>query len=278
MGSFTALLLATPIFGLSLHAPLAFPDADQSSRPAVAFNVDVSPKAVAAADLAAKQEDEDKAESSEPEGAEGAEAAEGADAAEGTEGATATKATKAGPEDDYKEQLKTRNSIAGIHRVFGVATWAAMTLTLAAGMIDYYNLYGFGAGIGDNPCVQGSAAFGDDFGCRGGIRTIKSTAAYVTTALYATTFTLSLMMPDPDDLASGKGEFASTLRLHKTLRWVHFSGMVAQIALGVLIASRVGGLDRANDYGTLQALATVHMGIGLVTWGALTWAGALMTF
>jgi hypothetical protein len=250
MGSFTALLLATPIFGLSLQAPLVFPDAERSSRP-VAFEVDLSAKAVAAADVSAKQDDA-KADSE----------------ASG----------KGGGQDEYAQELKTRNNIAGVHRVFGIATWAAMTFTLVAGAIDYHNLYGFGADIGSNPCVTGSAAFGDDFGCRGGIRTVKSVAAYVTTALYATTFTLSLMMPDPDDLSSGKGEFASTLRLHKTLRWVHFAGMCLQIIGGVLIASRVGGLDRANDYGTLQALATVHMGVGLVTWGALSWAGALMTF
>jgi hypothetical protein len=252
MGSFTALLLATPIFGLSLQAPMVFSDAEQSSRPALGLEVDVSAKAAVVADLAAKQ-DADKADDS-----------------EGGE--------KSGAEEQYKQELKLRNSIAGIHRAFGVATWVAMTLTVAAGIIDYHNLYGFGAGIGDNPCVEGSAAFGDDFGCRGGIRTIKSVGAYTTTALYATTFTLSLMMPDPDDLSSGKGEFASTLRLHKTLRWVHFSGMCLQIILGVLAASRVGGLDRANDYGTLQAISTVHLGVGLVTWGALTWAGALMVF
>jgi len=241
MGSFTALLLATPIFGLSLHAPM------------LGLEVDVSAKAVAVADVAAKQ-DADKAEESEGGGG------------------------KSAAEDEYKQELKLRNSIAGVHRALGVATWVAMTLTVAAGIIDYYNLYGFGAGIGDNPCVEGSAAFGDDFGCRGGIRTIKSVGAYTTTALYATTFTLSLMMPDPDDLSSGKGEFASRLRLHKTLRWVHFSGMCLQIILGVLAAGRVGGLDRANDYGTLQAISTVHLGVGLVTWGALTWAGALMVF
>jgi hypothetical protein len=54
--------------------------------------------------------------------------------------------------------------------------------------------------------------------------------------------------------------------------------MVAQILLGIVMAHSLLGLDRANNYGTMQALATVHMGLGLVTWGALTWAGALMTF
>lgn len=239
MGSLSVLLLATPIFGLSLHAPVFEADADLSAK-------------AASAELLAKlDEDQPVAHKS---------------------------AAAPSPQDDYKEQIKRRNSIASIHRVFGISTWVAMTLTVIAGAIDYHNLYGFGAGIGDNPCVKGTAAFGDEFGCRGGIRTVKSIAAYTTGALYATTFTLSLMMPDPDDLASGKGEFASTLRMHKTLRWVHFGGMIAQIVLGVLMTGRIGGLDRANNYGTLQALSTVHLATGLITWGALTWAGALMTF
>jgi hypothetical protein len=101
----------------------------------------------------------------------------------------------------------------------------------------------------------------------------------LTTGLYAATFSVSLMMPGPDDLSSGEGEFASTLRTHKFLRWVHLGGMVAQALLGIAVAnSSVFGLDRANDYDTLQMLATVHLGAGLVTYGALTWAGALMTF
>lgn len=238
MGSLTALLLATPIFGFSLHAPVLEAQVDLAAKTVI---VDVG--------LSAKAE-EDKED--------------GGD--------------KLSADDQYKRDLKLRNDIAGVHRIFGISTWVAMTLTLIAGGIDYHNLYGFGADIGDNPCVTGDAVFGDEFGCRGGIRTIKSGLAYITGALYTTTFVLSLMMPDPDDLASGKGEFASTLRLHKTLRWVHFAGMLVQIALGVVIAGRVGGLDRANDYGAMQALSTVHLGVGLVTWGAMTWAGALMTF
>jgi len=247
MGSLTALLLATPLFGFSLHAPAL--DAPVAALDAT---VEMSAKAVATAQLSAKTQDEDPEAESEK-----------------TAGGSA--------DDEYMLQIKERNRIAGIHRIFGVSTWVAMTFTVAAGFFDYYNQYGFGAGLEDNPCVKGSAAFGDDFGCRG-LRTVKSVAAYATTALYASTFTLSLLMPDPDDLSSGKGEFASTLRLHKTLRWVHLGGMVLQIALGVLVASTIGPLDRANDYGTLKTLATVHMVSGFVTWGALTWAGALMTF
>lgn len=233
MGSFTALLLATPIFGFTLQAPAIEASLDVAARSSMELRA-----AVVAA-------------------------AEGGDSAGSANDAKA----------EYKRQIKQRNNIASIHRTMGIATWASMTLTVAAGAIAYYNLYGFGAGIGDAPCVTGKVAIDCD-----GMRTVKNSLAVVTTALYATTFTLSLLMPDPDDLSSGKGKFASTLRLHKTLRWVHFGGMVAQVLLGIVLANGLLGLDRANDYKTLQALGGVHMGIGLVTWGALTWAGALMVF
>ena len=229
MGSLTALLLATPIFGFSLHAPAVTGSLDLSAKVALELR-----------------------------------------AADATDGGGS------GSQSEYVHDIKRRNSIASIHRTFGIATWSAMTLTVAAGVMAYYNLYGFGANQGSNPCVQGTA-IGGDGGCSS-MRTIHAVAAGVTTALYATTFTLSLMMPDPDKLSEGKGQFASTLRLHKTLRWVHFGGMLAQGLIGLVIANGLLGLDRANHYGTLQALATVHLGTGLVTWGALTWAGALMVF
>jgi hypothetical protein len=244
MGSLTALLLATPIFGFSLQAPML----DHSAVASVAA---VSAE-LRSADTAALQ-------------APAAVALRAADDAGG-----------GGSQSEYVKEIKRRNSIASIHRTFGIATWTSMTLTVAAGFLAYYNLYGFGAGIGNNPCVKGTAV-GGDWGCDG-IRPIKNSLAVLTTALYATTFTLSLMMPDPDNLSEGKGEFASTLRLHKTLRWVHFGGMVAQVLMGLVLANGLLGLDRANHYAALQALATVHMGVGLVTWGALTWAGALMVF
>lgn len=233
MGSLTALLLATPIFGFSLQVPAL-------------------EQGVVEAQLSAKTVAELRA----------------ADAAEASSGGQSQK--------EYVAELKQRNNIASIHRAFGIATWTSMTLTVAAGFLAYYNLYGFGADVGSNPCVTGKA-IGGDWGCQN-LRVVKNSLAGITTALYATTFTLSLMMPDPDHLSEGKGEFASTLRMHKLLRWVHLGGMIAQALLGIVIANGPFGLDRANHYSTLQALATVHMGLGLVTWGALTWAGALMVF
>jgi hypothetical protein len=263
MTSLATLLLATPLFGLTLQPPSVEPLID----PAV-YSALVADLHIAAPALIEGAEDEagDGGDSSGQD--------EAASAEDGDDGAKAEQ--KSAEEDDYAAQIKKRNSIAKIHRPFGIATWAAMTVTVALGFIQYYNLYGFFADQGSNPCVEGNAIFGQ--GQCTGSPWIHGVAAGVTTVLYGTTFALSLMMPDPDDLSHGKGEFASRLRMHKILRWVHLGGMVAQILLGIVLANDVSGLDRANDYKTLQALATVHMGVGLVTLGALTWAGALMTF
>lgn len=233
MGSLTALLLATPIYGFALSAPSLQP------------SLDVSASVVAQLAAADEAQSQDEAQ------------VEAEDSAQA----------------EYIRELKRRNDIADLHRAFGIATWASMTATVVLGVIAYHNLYGFFADQGDNPCVTGDATFG----C-GTSRTLHAVSAGLTTALYATTFTFSLLMPDPDDLSSGPGEFASTLRLHKTLRWVHFGGMLAQAIIGIVIANNLLGLDRANDYDTLQALGTIHLASGLVTYGALTWAGALMTF
>ncbi len=242
------LLAATPLFGLALHPP--------DLTPLLDLGVGQLPPSALISAL--------------DEGDEG----DGAAPAGDEEAVDETKSdAPVAAEDDYESELKHRNALIKIHRPLGIATWAAMTAAVVLGTIQYYNLYGFFDDIGSNPCVTGDAIFGQGQ-CRG-TPWPHAIAAGVTTGLYAATFTVSLMMPDPDDLASGKGEFSDTLRLHKLLRWVHFSGMVLQAVLGVVIAN---AFDRANDYGTLQTLATVHLASGLITYGALTWAGALMTF
>jgi hypothetical protein len=249
MSGLAVLLLAAPSFGLSLQPPTLTPLFDLS--------VETVPALVSRAQV----EDEDSV-AADGDGGDAAESVSKSDQAEQSE------------QDEYAAQTKERNSLIKVHRPLGIATWLAMTATVVLGTIQYYNLYGFFDDIGSNPCVTGDAIFGQEQ-CSG-TPWPHAVAAGVTTGLYAATFTISLMMPDPDDLSSGKGEFASTLRLHKLLRWVHFSGMVAQALIGIFIANDF--LDRANDYDTLQILATAHLASGFITYGALSWAGALMTF
>jgi hypothetical protein len=175
----------------------------------------------------------------------------------------------------YEHDLRERTSIAKIHRVAGISTWISMGVTLLFGGFQFHNLYGEWADVNHNPCATGRGLiFGADQ-CYDG-PWLHAITEGVTTALYFTTFTLSLLMPDPDHADGGNGAFANNLRWHEALRWVHLGGMIAQIILGLVMAN--ARLDRANDYDLLEALATVHMGIGIVTYGALTAAAALMTF
>jgi hypothetical protein len=176
---------------------------------------------------------------------------------------------------ELAEQMKRRDRMGRIHRAFGIATWASMTVAVALGAIQAYNLYGFFMSQGDTPCVEGRAVFGQ--GACLGTPVPHLVSGLTTAALYYTTFALSYGMPDPMRLSEGDSRSARRLRTHKRLRWVHFAGMAAQMVLGIVIANdRAFGLDRANHYDALRALSGVHLLAGLATYGTLTWSGAIM--
>ena len=175
------------------------------------------------------------------------------------------------------ELIKKRNKIKKVHKWFGISTWSLMTLSVVSGFIQFHNQYGWWQSQATNPCVQGSAIFTQD-ACSG-VPIAHATLIAVTSAAYFTTFGLSFAMPDPLGVSEGNSDFARKLRTHKVLRWVTFAGMLAQIGLGIMSAnSEWFGLDRANDYKALRGLATAHMAVSLVTYGAMTWAGAIMIF
>lgn len=194
------------------------------------------------------------------------------------EDAAASEPVDASEEADrrYAEDVRRRQELGTVHRAFGIATWGAMTITTVLGFIQYYNLYGVAGTPRDaTPCVTGDAVFGQDQ-CYG-TPWPHLIAALTTTALYTVTFSLSLLMPDPNDVSSGPGEFAERIRIHEALRWVHLVGMVAQMFMGIGLANNWFG-DRANNYDTLAIVAGVHQAIGWTTWGVLTAAGAMMIF
>jgi hypothetical protein len=152
-----------------------------------------------------------------------------------------------------------------------------MTLSVVSGLIQFYNQYGWWKSEATNPCVQGNAIFTQK-ACSG-VPTAHATLVALTGAAYFTTFGLSFAMPDPLKVSEGNSDFARKLRTHKVLRWVTFAGMLAQIGLGVVAANADSfGLDRANDYKALRGIATAHMAVSLVTYGAMTYAGAIMIF
>ncbi len=230
MGPLTALMLATPLFGLSLQIDMAALEAPVAA---------VAPSAALAQDI--------QIELVQPDGRSTA------------------------------DLVRQRNKIKRIHRGFGLATWALMTLSVASGFVQYYNQYGWYRSQATNPCVQGTA-WPNQRQCSG-VPTGHLTLVSLTSVAYFTTFGLSFAMPDPLGVAEGDSRFAKRLRAHKALRWVTFAGMIAQIGLGIVAANgQWFGLDRANDYNTLRSIATAHLALGVVTWGALTAAGAIMVF
>jgi hypothetical protein len=149
-------------------------------------------------------------------------------------------------------------------------------LAVIAGVIQYRNLYGapFVTDLKDTPCVTGDASINQNQ-CSG-TPWFHAITGFTAGALYFTTLGLAVAMPDPDNASEGNSKYAKTLRTHKLLRWVHLAGMVSQMVLGIVIANPKLGLDRANDYSTMKALSGVHLVTGLVTLGALSWAGTIM--
>lgn len=230
MGALAALMLATPLFGLSLQIDVAALGAPMTA---------VDPAVVMAQDI--------EIELVEPKG------------------------------PTTADLVRQRNKIKRIHRGFGLATWSLMTLSVASGFVQFYNQYGWWRSQSTNPCVQGTA-WPNQRQCSG-TPTAHLTLTALTSAAFFTTWGLSFAMPDPLGVSEGESRFAKRLRAHKALRWVTFAGMIAQIGLGIVAANgQWFGLDRANDYDTLRAIATAHLAIGVVTYGALTAAGAIMVF
>jgi len=173
--------------------------------------------------------------------------------------------------------VRKRNKIKKVHKWFGITTWSLMTLSVVSGFIQFHNQYGWWQSQATNPCVEGTAIFTQK-ACSG-VPTAHVTLIALTSAAYFTTFGLSFAMPDPLKVSEGNSDFARKLRTHKVLRWVTFATMLAQIGLGIVSAnSEWFGIDRANDYKALRGIATAHLAVSLVTYGAMTWAGAIMIF
>jgi hypothetical protein len=256
MDPLTALLMATPIFGFTLTLDATPPASFVAGLPPLQIEEDEEQEEEADEEEADEEEaDEEEADEEEAAGDDGG---------------------GSGDPGEFAELMEQRANVIRLHRPFGIATWSAMTVTVGLGLIQWMNKYGF-RGQNGNRCAEGDAIFG-----RGqcvGQPVLHLTSAAVTTALYGVTFGLSFAMPDPGDLSEGDSDYARTLRRHKRLRWVHFAGMLTQVLLGVIVANEERfGLDRANDYGTLQILSTIHLLAGFATYATLTWAGAIMLF
>jgi hypothetical protein len=177
-------------------------------------------------------------------------------------------------QSDMAAQLAQRAQIRDVHRAFGIATWFSMAGTLILGGIQIGDDYGpFAGSPVDTPCTQGTAILPDY--CFDAVPVPHLVSAALTSALYYTTFALSFFMPDPLGSADSPGWGGERLRIHKTLRWLHFAGMVITSIFGAVTAN----LSPTDvSFADRQALAITHFGLGLTTYGLLTAAAAVMVF
>jgi hypothetical protein len=258
MGPLTALLLATPIFGLSLTAP-ALDALPISAAPIAQLELSEEGELDGELDSDADERSDSEATDTNPD-------SERDDAERAKPAPAQDKAT-------YLKQLRKRARLAKIHRTLGITTWVLTGVASIAGTIQWRNMYK--GDLGTNPCVTGDAWLGERQ-CYG-TPWFHALTGFAAGAAYFTTLGFAIAMPDPDNASEGKSKYAKTLRTHKILRWVHLTGMVAQMVLGIVIANpKISGLDRTNDYDKQKTLSIVHLTSGWVTTAALSWAGTIM--
>jgi hypothetical protein len=134
-----------------------------------------------------------------------------------------------------EEKLLLRRKLLGLHQVAGFVNLAGVTAAVVLGQLNYNDKYGGG---GDTE------------------KWIKphAIAAYSSAAIFAATGLLALFAPSPIDQPTR----LSTATVHKACMAVATAGMVAQVVLGIVAASKQGQISQ-RDY------ALAHQVIGYTT-------------
>jgi len=148
-------------------------------------------------------------------------------------------------EVELMRQLDRRRRLLQLHQLGGYATMATVTAAVVLGQINYLDKYGGGGDTGRWITPHAIAAF---------------TAAGVFTA----TGLLAILAPSPLE----KPQRVDTVTLHKIAMAVATAGLVAQVVLGPITASKEGQLSQRD-------FALAHQIIGYTTLVA-TYAGFLV--
>ena len=133
-----------------------------------------------------------------------------------------------------RKELQLRRKMLGLHQTLGLVTWGVFTAQMVTGQLLV-----------------------NDYSDR--TARLHRPLGYTTFGLYLGTATLSLGAPPARRYDTGY----STVRLHRWLALVHFSGMMAQPWLGRWVANASGDYDRRR---------TIHQAVGYVTYAAFTTA------
>ncbi|MBK8695903.1 MAG: hypothetical protein IPN17_27495 [Deltaproteobacteria bacterium] len=163
---------------------------------------------------------------------------------------------------------RRRTQLLRTHRAFAIAAWSGMLITEVLGTIQAVNQPTW---FGDGACTSDPEAFGCHQSSM--ITGLHEGFAITTTALYTTAAILAVAAPDPESASVGDGRSERTLRLHKTMAWVHGVGMVLLPLLGVVTAHpQILGISQEAQGDFSRAMRTVHTVIGYSTFAALTFS------
>jgi len=166
---------------------------------------------------------------------------------------------------------RRRTQLLRTHRAFAIAAWSGMLITEVLGTIQAVNQPTW---FGDGACTSDPEAFGCHQSSM--ITGLHETFAITTTALYSTAAILAVAAPDPESASVGDGRSERTLRLHKTMAWVHGVGMVLLPLLGIVTAHpQILGISQEAQGDFSRAMRTVHTVIGYSTFAALTFSAWL---
>jgi hypothetical protein len=152
-----------------------------------------------------------------------------------------------------KSELGFRRTLLTLHQIGGFATVGLMIPTLILGQRNINNW---------NAAAAGTAPFDRQLD-----RTHKMWAG-ITFAAYMTTASLAIFSPPP---LIRRDEGLNTVTVHKTLAWIHFTGMIATPILGML-AQGSHSASQASNY------RTAHQITAYITAAALTASLVIVTF
>ncbi|MCA1826462.1 MAG: hypothetical protein ABR567_10450 [Myxococcales bacterium] len=157
---------------------------------------------------------------------------------------------KADPQAQKKleHELEVRRKMLQLHQLGGFLTLASVSTTTILGQLNYADKYGGG---GDS----------------GRYYEWHKWAGFTTAFIFAATATLSVFAPSPLE----KRIRFDTATVHKVSMAVAAAGMLAQIVLGPIIASKEGEISQ-RDW------ALAHQIVGYTTLVATTTGAVVLTF
>jgi hypothetical protein len=145
-------------------------------------------------------------------------------------------------------ELRTRRQMLQLHQLGGMLTLASLGATVIFGELNYIDKYGGGGDTGRWYEWHRFSAF---------------TAA----ALFAGTGILAVFAPSPLE----KPRRLDTAMLHRIAMGVATAGMVTQIVLGFVTASKEGSISQRD-------FALAHQIVGFATFGATAVGFGVLTF